>query len=386
MAQSLSYARAAGLDRVVAAKKMRAGAICCWCDTPLSQPHTSGRKQCPTPSASLNRLVTHKLFRARGMANEMDRLRIEYGRQCGCAVILASPVASPNRIKHFESRGTKDFHGALYEYLRNADMNANTWALNHADQPRSQFTYNNFGFAVGGPVWAPKVPVLDKLRNRFFFFVNEDWIIFHQSLQQLMAVPTALMRQGNFSELLSSSTAVNPFRAMVPRRVVGRRGDVNLPSAEGIFRQILYGNEYFRHDFGKASNEYMLPDCFGFPASLPSILAHAEVKGFSTQKLGASWQPAPIAGKPNSPERTPDGIPFNVGVWIEPDGKSVIADSECWPRPRSYPRACACRSPRLGPGLSRRYERGAFQSPAAAGPGLAVPESWHQALSRRRRA
>ena len=31
-------------------------------------------------------------------------------------------------------------------------------------------------------------------------------------------------------------------------------GDVNLPSAEGIFRQILYGNEYFRHDFGKASS------------------------------------------------------------------------------------------------------------------------------------
>src|SRR6202034_2891455 len=49
-------------------------------------------------------------------------------------------------------------------------------------------------------------------------------------------------------------------------------GDVNLPDAEGIFRQILYGNTYFRHDFGKASSEYMLPDCFGFPASLPSIL------------------------------------------------------------------------------------------------------------------
>ena len=44
-------------------------------------------------------------------------------------------------------------------------------------------------------------------------------------------------------------------------------GDVNLPSAEGIFRQILYGNEYYRKDFGKASAEYMLPDCFGFPAS-----------------------------------------------------------------------------------------------------------------------
>ncbi len=102
-------------------------------------------------------------------------------------------------------------------------------------------------------------------------------------------------------------------------------GDVNLPSAEGIFRQILYGNEYFRKDFGKASTEYMLPDCFGFPASLPSILAHAGVKGFSTQKLNSQWQPSPKVGGPDSPEQTPEGIPFNVGMWIGPDGKGVIA-------------------------------------------------------------
>jgi alpha-mannosidase len=102
-------------------------------------------------------------------------------------------------------------------------------------------------------------------------------------------------------------------------------GDVNLPSAEGIFRQILYGNEYFRHEFGKASSEYMLPDCFGFPASLPSILAHAGVKGFSTQKLSASWQPAPKVGGPDSPEQTPAGIPFNVGMWFGPDGHVVLA-------------------------------------------------------------
>jgi alpha-mannosidase len=102
-------------------------------------------------------------------------------------------------------------------------------------------------------------------------------------------------------------------------------GDVNLPSAEGIFRQILYGNDYFRREFGKASTEFMLPDCFGFPASLPSILAHAGLKGFSTQKLNASWQPAPKVGGPDSPEQTPEGIPFNVGTWTGPDGQSIIA-------------------------------------------------------------
>ena len=102
-------------------------------------------------------------------------------------------------------------------------------------------------------------------------------------------------------------------------------GDVNLPSAESIFRQVLYGNTFYRSEFGKASAEYMLPDCFGFPASLPTILAASGVKGFSTQKLSAAWQPAPKIGGPDSAEKTPEGIPFNVGVWTGPDGETVLA-------------------------------------------------------------
>lgn len=86
--------------------------------------------------------------------------------------------------------------------------------------------------------------------------------------------------------------------------------DVNSPSAESLIRHVLYGNHFFRQEFGTASDEYMLPDCFGFPASLPSLLAHCGIKGFSTQKL--TWGSAV-------------GIPFNVGLWEGLDGKSVIA-------------------------------------------------------------
>jgi alpha-mannosidase len=99
--------------------------------------------------------------------------------------------------------------------------------------------------------------------------------------------------------------------------------DVNNPSAESIMRQILYGNQYFRREFGKTSAEYMLPDCFGFPASLPSILAHMGIKGFSTQKL--TWNSATTLGGKGSIEETPKGIPFNVGFWQGPDGRGVIA-------------------------------------------------------------
>jgi alpha-mannosidase len=86
--------------------------------------------------------------------------------------------------------------------------------------------------------------------------------------------------------------------------------DANIPSLESFTRHFLYGNRFFQHEFGMQSDEFMLPDCFGFPASLPEILAHGGIKGFSTQKL--TWGSAV-------------GIPFNVGTWIGPDGSSVYA-------------------------------------------------------------
>ncbi len=86
--------------------------------------------------------------------------------------------------------------------------------------------------------------------------------------------------------------------------------DVNVPSTESVIRQILMGTQYFEKEFGKESREFMLPDCFGFPYSLPSVLNHCGIRGFSTQKL--TWESA-------------NGIPFNVGRWIGPDGESVIA-------------------------------------------------------------
>ncbi|MFI5385818.1 MAG: glycoside hydrolase family 38 C-terminal domain-containing protein [Fimbriimonadales bacterium] len=86
--------------------------------------------------------------------------------------------------------------------------------------------------------------------------------------------------------------------------------DANVPSGESLIRHVLYGNHFFRREFGVASEEYMLPDCFGFPYALPSILNYCGIKGFSTQKL--TWNSA-------------NGIPFKVGTWEGPDGKSIVA-------------------------------------------------------------
>ena len=87
-------------------------------------------------------------------------------------------------------------------------------------------------------------------------------------------------------------------------------GDALVSGLESRVRHILYGNRYFQREFHTQSNEVMLPDTFGFPACLPSILAHCGIKGFSTQKL--TWGSAV-------------GIPFNLGVWQGVDGQGVTA-------------------------------------------------------------
>jgi hypothetical protein len=82
-------------------------------------------------------------------------------------------------------------------------LNANTWSRNQSATTdfASPFRYNDYGFAAGGPMWAPGLP--SKLRQKLFWFVADDWIRYRYTDTQYETVPTALMRQGNFSELLS---------------------------------------------------------------------------------------------------------------------------------------------------------------------------------------
>ena len=87
-------------------------------------------------------------------------------------------------------------------------------------------------------------------------------------------------------------------------------GDVNIPSPEALFRNILYGNKYFEKTFGKVSKDIYLPDCFGFGYALPSIIKHSNLLGFTTQKL--TWGSA-------------YATPFDIGRWYGVDGNYCFA-------------------------------------------------------------
>jgi len=63
--------------------------------------------------------------------------------------------------------------------------------------------------------------------------------------------------------------------------------DCNLPSGEALVRQLLHGKRFFVQEFGYETRDLWLPDVFGYPASLPQLIAEAGCKYFLTQKL--SW-------------------------------------------------------------------------------------------------
>ncbi len=101
--------------------------------------------------------------------------------------------------------GGREFHGTVFEYLRNSFFNANTWVNKQSTDPQvadhpSPFRYNQFGWNLNGPVAIPHL--WEGARNKLFFLVGQEYLRYRQSPTQTGKVPSALMRQGNFSELL----------------------------------------------------------------------------------------------------------------------------------------------------------------------------------------
>jgi len=101
--------------------------------------------------------------------------------------------------------GTNAFHGTAYEFFRNDVFNANNY-FNKVSSlvPRSLLRYNDFGYAIGGPVWIPKV--YDGRNKTFFFFSQEFRRVVNYSISQVL-VPTAAERAGDFTN--SYLTAAN---------------------------------------------------------------------------------------------------------------------------------------------------------------------------------
>jgi hypothetical protein len=114
---------------------------------------------------------------------ETNSYSAEFGR--GNGAILNAVIKS----------GTNQFHGDLWEFLRNEKVDATNRFDQFGQQPYKQ---NQFGFTLGGPI----------VKNKAFFFGDYEGLRIRQGLPQLSTVPTQAEVGGDFSAFLTGTQAL----------------------------------------------------------------------------------------------------------------------------------------------------------------------------------
>ncbi|MBB5342717.1 carboxypeptidase-like regulatory domain-containing protein [Tunturibacter empetritectus] len=107
-----------------------------------------------------------------------------------------------NVVNVVTKSGGSHLHGSVYEYLRNGALDANNYFNNLSSTPRPNSHRNQFGVAVGGPIYIPKV--YEQRNKTFFFFNYEGHRDKSAETASLGTVPIPAFRSGDFSALLGA--------------------------------------------------------------------------------------------------------------------------------------------------------------------------------------
>ncbi len=113
----------------------------------------------------------------------------EYGRYTGGVINVAS------------KGGSNDFHGGVYEFLRNKQLNATNFFANKTGAGKAPFVQNQFGGSLGGRI----------IKDKLFFFGNYEGFRARQGNLFSLSVPTTAERTGDFSGYLNGSGAQIPI-------------------------------------------------------------------------------------------------------------------------------------------------------------------------------
>ena len=140
---------------------------------------------------------------------ESSSYSAEYGRNPGAQFVLVT------------RSGTKDFHGSIFEYLRNDFFDANNWFNDHYDQPKPALRQNDFGGTVGGPLWLPWIP--NSRKGTFFFASYEGLRLTQPQAATVQYVPDTYMRQ-------QAPSALQPILDAFPVQNGIDYGTVSAPS------------------------------------------------------------------------------------------------------------------------------------------------------------
>lgn len=94
--------------------------------------------------------------------------------------------------------GTNEFHGNLFEFVRNSAFNANEFFANSSGRARPSLVWNQFGGTLGGPI----------RKDGLFFFSNYEAFRERRASQAIWTSPTAAERAGDFSQIRAASGAL----------------------------------------------------------------------------------------------------------------------------------------------------------------------------------
>jgi len=139
----------------------------------------------------------------------------EYGTAGGANMLLVT------------RSGSKQFHGALYHFLRNDELDAR----NFFATTRPKLRWNNFGYRIGGPVI---LPGYNEDRSKTFFFFAQEWRKRRGEQIIRAATPTQAMRNGDFSgqtsELIDPTTGELFPNARIPQSRINQNASLLLDS------------------------------------------------------------------------------------------------------------------------------------------------------------
>ncbi len=135
-------------------------------------------------------------------------------------------------------RGSNAWHGAVYEYLQNNVLNANTWDRNSVGHPNPALRDNRFGGRIGGPIW----------KDKTFFFVNYEGRRFVSSTDITRRVPSCDMRLGilHFGGVeynLNPGAVTDCAGVSVPGSTLDPRNLGLNPSIKAVWNLLPAGNQ-----------------------------------------------------------------------------------------------------------------------------------------------
>jgi hypothetical protein len=139
--------------------------------------------------------------------------------------------SSAGQLRLVTKSGTQSFRGNVFWSHQNDALDANTWTRNRAGLEKSPHTYNAYGFTLGGPLYIPGT--FNTERQKLFFFWGQEWQrdrTVEDNNTQTGNVPTAAMKNGDFSALLPGRVIRDPLTGLpfpgnvIPRNRISPQG------------------------------------------------------------------------------------------------------------------------------------------------------------------